>query len=114
MNRAFFPVRSPGLVALSPRPVPRPGQARADPGDSGPGRARSPPAPGALCPRVPQLRRHTSRPRLGLSGLARLLRSAAAAPVTATPRLGARPAPAAATSPLGAGTPDTHPYFPGA
>lgn len=53
MNRVFCcccffflsPVRSPGLAARSPRPGPRPGQARAGRADSGPGPTRSPPAP---------------------------------------------------------------------
>ena len=67
-------MRSPGLTAPCPRPGPRPGQARAGRGDSGPGRAlpsrprcpppTSPPAPPPFRPAA--ARRLRPRPALGL------------------------------------------------
>lgn len=81
MNRAFSQCV---VQAWPPRPVR---------GDSGPGSARSPAALGVLRPRVPRPSRHSARPRFGCSGLGRRLGSAAAGRVTATPRLGAGPAP---------------------
>ncbi|XP_043318325.1 basic proline-rich protein-like [Cervus canadensis] len=76
-------------------------------------RARSPPAPGALCPRVPR----PPPPFLPVAArrlrpLARRLSSAAAAPVTATPRLRVGPAPPP-PPPLSPGAADNSPAFPG-
>lgn len=76
-------------------------------------RAPSPPAPGALCPRVPRppppFRPVAAR---RLRPLARRLSSAAAAPVTATPRLRVGPAPPP-PPPLSPGAADNSPAFPG-
>lgn len=105
-------------AAPSPRPGPRP--ARPEPAGVTQGRtprararARSPPAPGALCPRVPRppppFRPVAAR---RLRPLARRLSSAAAAPVTATPRLRVGPAPPP-PPPLSPGAADNSPAFPG-
>lgn len=98
MNRAFSQCV---VQAWPPRARVRGrGPARPEPAAVTQGRPRSPGSrPGVLRPPVPLPGRHSAQPPLGDSGLARRLGSAAAAPVTATPRLRAGPAPPRSSAP---------------
>lgn len=118
MNRAFFSPPPQCVVQAWPlrARVRGRGPARPEPAGVTQGRAPLAPLPTQRPPPTSPPARPPFRPaaaRLGGSGLAGRLGSAAAAPVTATPRL--RPGPAPPPPPaLGPRAAATHPHFPGA